>query len=320
MESTPSINRYEQLPEIDTTLQEQAKQLGTTKTFSPLPSMGVLLIKGDMAAKLLHGQASQKIEDLPEGELRLSLLTSPKGRPYATFYVVRHPEGLLLLLPRSTLETTQTNLSKFAPLYRCTFEDKSDEIAVVGFNHADAKVESVDAFNLPGVTERSIGLCRFETLTALFNGSNNSELTPVSETTWNLTQIENVQILLEQSHTDQFIPQMLNYQATGAISFKKGCYTGQEIIARAQYRGGVKKRLQRLIGDGEAKAGDQVVCLMEGDKTEAGEVLLSAINAEGKTELLAVLKDNTLEEPLLTADDQPLTLIDLPYGLEKQEI
>jgi len=316
MESTPSINRYEQLPEIDTTLQEQAKQLGTTRIFSPLASMGVLLIKGDMAAKLLHGQASQKIEDLEEGELRLSLLTSPKGRPYATFYVVRHPEGLLLLLPRSTLETTQTNLSKFAPLYRCTFEDKSDEIAVVGFNHADAKAEDVDAFNLPGMTERSIGLCRFETLNALFD----SKLTPVSEATWNLTQIENAQILLEQSHTDQFIPQMLNYQATGAISFKKGCYTGQEIIARAQYRGGVKKRLQRLISDGEAKVGDKVICLMEGDKTEAGEVLLSAINAEGKTELLAVLKDNTLEEPLLTADDQPLTLIELPYGLEKQEI
>ncbi|MDX1319816.1 MAG: hypothetical protein R3207_06520 [Oceanospirillum sp.] len=316
MESTLSTNQYSQLPAIETSLQEQAKQLGTTRTFSPLASMGVLLIKGDMAAKLLHGQASQKIEDLPEGELRPSLLTSPKGRPYATFYVVRHPDGLLLLLPRSTLDTTQSNLSKFAPLYRCTFEDKSDEIAVVGFNHADAKAEGVDSFNLPGMTERSIGLCSFETLTALFD----SELTPVAEAAWNLTQIENVQILLEQSHSDQFIPQMLNYQATGAISFKKGCYTGQEIIARAQYRGGVKKRLQRLVGDGEAKVGDQVICLLEGDKTEAGEILLTAINAEGKTELLAVLKDNSLEEPLLTADDQPLTLIDLPYGLEKQEI
>ncbi|OOV86335.1 YgfZ/GcvT domain-containing protein [Oceanospirillum linum] len=316
MEASTSTNRHTELPAIEISLQEQARKLGTTSTFSPLARMGVLLIKGDMAAKMLHGQASQKIEDLPEGELRLSLLTSPKGRPYATFYVVRHPEGLLLLLPRSTLETTQTNLSKFAPLYRCTFEDRSDEIAVIGFNHADATAEHVNIFALPGVTGRSIGLCSFETLKTLFDNT----LTPVSEAAWNLTQIENGQILLEQSHTDQFIPQMLNYQATGAISFKKGCYTGQEIIARAQYRGGVKKRLQRLVGDGEAKVGDKVICLMEGDKTEAGEVLLSAINAEGKTELLAVLKDNTLEEPLLTADDQPLTLIELPYGLEKQEI
>lgn len=316
MESTMSTNRYTELPAIDAPLQEQATQLNTSAVFSPLASMGALLIKGDMAAKLLHGQASQKIEDLPEGELRLSLLTSPKGRPYATFYAVRHAEGMLLLLPRSTLETTQQNLAKFAPLYRCTFEDKSDEIAVIGFNRKDVELTDVETFNLPGITERSIGLCSFETLSTLFD----SELTPVAEAAWNLTQIENAQILLEQSHTDQFIPQMLNYQATGAISFKKGCYTGQEIIARAQYRGGVKKRLQRLVGDGEAKVGDQVICLMEGDKTEAGEILLTAINAEGKTELLAVLKDNTLEEPLLTADDQPLTLIDLPYGLEKQEI
>lgn len=280
-----SNHRYTALPAITASAQDQAQQLAHTSAFSPLASLGVLLIKGDMAAKLLHGQASQKIEDLPEGELRPSLLTSPKGRPYATFYVVRHPEGLLLLLPRSTLDTTQTNLSKFAPLYRCTFEDKSDEIAVVGFNHADAKAEGVDTFNLPGVTERSIGLCSFETLTALFD----SELTPVAEAAWNLTQIENVQILLEQSHSDQFIPQMLNYQATGAISFKKGCYTGQEIIARAQYRGGVKKRLQRLVCAAEAtvNVGDKLQVLAEGDKTEAGEVLLTAINAEGKTELLA---------------------------------
>ena len=316
MESTQRTNRYTELPATDASLQDQARQLAAVQTFSPLASLGVLLIKGDMAAKLLHGQASQKIEDLPEGELRHSLLTSPKGRPYATFYVVRHPEGLLLLLPRSTLETTQTNLSKFAPLYRCTFEDKSDEIAVIGFNHAQPKAQGVETFSLPGVTERSIGLCSFETATALFQ----SPLIPVSEACWNLTQIENVQILLEQSHSDQFIPQMLNYQATGAISFKKGCYTGQEIIARAQYRGGVKKRLQRLTCAGEVQVGDKVICLMEGDKTEAGEVLLTAINAEGKTELLAVLKDNTLEEPLLSADDQPMTLTELPYGLEKQEI
>ncbi|MFG1490879.1 hypothetical protein ABMA58_16630, partial [Oceanospirillum sp. HFRX-1_2] len=246
MESTMSTNRYTELPAIDASLQEQATQLNTSAVFSPLASMGALLIKGDMAAKLLHGQASQKIEDLPEGELRLSLLTSPKGRPYATFYAVRHAEGMLLLLPRSTLETTQQNLAKFAPLYRCTFEDKSDEIAVIGFNRKDVELADVETFNLPGITERSIGLCSFESLSALFD----SELTPVAEAAWNLTQIENAQILLEQSHSDQFIPQMLNYQATGAISFKKGCYTGQEIIARAQYRGGVKKRLQHLVGDG----------------------------------------------------------------------
>jgi folate-binding protein YgfZ len=316
MEASTSTNRHTELPAIERSLSEQAEQLKTQAIFSPLASMGVLLIKGDNATKLLHGQASQKIEDLVEGELRLSLLTSPKGRPYGAFYVVRHPEGLLLLLPRSTLATTQQNLSKFAPLYRCTFEDRSDEIAVIGFNRNDVELTDIETFHLPGITERSIGLCSFETLTALYD----SERTPIAEAAWNLTQIENVQILLEQSHSDQFIPQMLNYQATGAISFKKGCYTGQEIIARAQYRGGVKKRLQRLVGDGEAKVGDKVICLMEGDKTEAGEVLLSAINAEGKTELLAVLKDNTLEEPLLTTDDQPLTLIELPYGLEKQEI
>ena len=113
-----------------------------------------------------------------------------------------------------------------------------------------------------------------------------------------------------------FIPQMINLQAVGGVSFKKGCYTGQEIVARMQYLGRLKRRLQRLKLDGGELPEPGCELFSPVHSTSVGEVVLAA-RAEDGVELLAVLQDDAAADGnVRLGDDQPLRLLDLPYVLD----
>jgi folate-binding protein YgfZ len=305
-----------------------AKQILSEPCVCPLDSLGILRIHGNNSQKLLHGQVTNNIEQMTKGELKMAAACSPKGRIYATFYAIHQGEHFDLVLPRSTLEQTLNNLSKFAPLYRCKLEDVSEQYQVLGFNSEKPELTSLADLSQPNNTypleeeNRSIMLVDKELLPETLSQLTSS-FAQVTEAQWQLLSIRLARIMIEQSHSDQFIPQMLNYQATGAISFKKGCYTGQEIIARAQYRGGVKKRLQTLKtntpvqGESGASASHLFV-----EGSDVGEVLLTAINDQSELECLAVLKDIALEQAVhLGSDKGPLLQhLPLPYDLEKRDI
>ncbi|MFS2125168.1 YgfZ/GcvT domain-containing protein, partial [Pseudomonas sp. Pseusp97] len=113
-----------------------------------------------------------------------------------------------------------------------------------------------------------------------------------------------------------FIPQMINLQAVGGVSFKKGCYTGQEIVARMQYLGRLKRRLQRLKLDGAELPEPGRELFSPVHSTSVGEVVLAARASDG-VELLAVLQDDAAADGnVRLGEDQPLRLLDLPYVLD----
>jgi len=306
------------VPATDTN--DQFSQDTQTTCMIALDSLGVIRIEGDNAAKLLHGQATNSIEKMQPGEIKPAALCSPKGRIYATFYALHQGDHFKLIIPRSTIEHTLTTLGKFAPLYRCQLSDVSEQYQVVGFTADTIKLDNPELTptSIPEEARSLLLLSKEQATTTLEALS--GQFTPENESYWNLLSIRLARVLIEQEQSDQFIPQMLNYQATGMISFKKGCYTGQEIIARAQYRGGVKKRIQHFIlPEGtEGQPGSTVVST-EGD---AGEVLLTSYNSQGNQECLAVVKDNALEQTLYLneVDGPQLQLLPLPYDLEKRDI
>ena len=287
-----------------------------------LSNLGVLRVNGANAQKLLHGQATSHIENMQQGDIRFAAACSPKGRIYATFYVIRQGEYCDLVMPRSTIETTKATLSKYAPLYRCQLEDVSEQYQVTGLNQAATEQllnndDTTDCIYPLSEESRSLLILPAD------QPVNTDSLNQIDENGWHLLSIRLARVLVEQEHSDKFIPQMLNYQATGAISFKKGCYTGQEIIARAQYRGGVKKRIQHLvIQESETIASGTLIYTPEDNTPEAGEVLLSAVNEQGDQELLAVIKDNALEQNLHMGNHNGIaaTLQPLPYPLDKRDI
>lgn len=287
-----------------------------------LSSMGVLRVNGTNARKLLHGQVTQHIENMQQGDIRFAAACSPKGRVYATFYAIYQGEHLDMVMPQSTIETALATLNKYAPLYRCKLEDVSEQYQIIGLNQAATERLSDNseiAHTIYPLDEE------FRSLLVLpadqpFNAT---DVDQIDENGWHLLSVRLARTLIEQNHSDQFIPQMLNYQATGAISFKKGCYTGQEIIARAQYRGGVKKRIQQLIAcQADTPAPGTSLYTSENNTPEAGEILLSAVNEQGHQELLAVIKDNALELNLHLGDHNGavVELRPLPYSLDKRDI
>lgn len=301
----------------------QAQTLLSAPCVSLLSSLSILRVKGSNSGKLLHGQLTHNIETMQRGDLRQAAACSPKGRIYATGYVVHQGEAFDFIMPRSTLPTAQQTLSKFAPLYRCQLEDLQGQYGVVGYNRAEPLVglpDSVQQVVLPDAS-RSLLLCPSELQADLLTHLA-QQMAVVEESVWQLLNIRAVHFLVEQSHSDQFIPQMLNYQAVGAISFKKGCYTGQEIIARAQYRGGVKKRLQRLVLARVEPIAIGTSLYLADQEEPIGEVLLSACNEHGQQECLAIVKDSALDAELHlgTVTGERLQVLTLPYGLEKLDI
>ncbi|PXC09085.1 folate-binding protein YgfZ, partial [Pseudomonas aeruginosa] len=116
-----------------------------------------------------------------------------------------------------------------------------------------------------------------------------------------------------------FIPQMINLQAVGGVSFKKGCYTGQEIVARMQYLGRLKRRLYRLALDADEVPAPGTGLFSPVHSTSVGEVVLAARTPENSVELLAVLQDDAVADgriSLGSAEGAPLVLLNLPYTLD----
>lgn len=136
----------------------------------------------------------------------------------------------------------------------------------------------------------------------------------VGNAVWCLQDIQAGLAWLTPAHQDALLPQMINWEALGGVSFKKGCYTGQEVVARAHFRGQVKKRLSR------AQLEEQVpplgASVLDAEGKSAGEVVAAELDAYGQAEILAVLSTRDHAEPL-RVEGQPAKLLKLPYSIER---
>lgn len=142
-----------------------------------------------------------------------------------------------------------------------------------------------------------------------------AQAAPVGNAVWCLHDIQAGLAWLTPHHRDALLPQMLNWEALGGISFKKGCYTGQEVVARAHFRGQVKKRLVRAQLEGDTLPVLGAAVTDENDKSR-GEVVAAELDAYGQPEILAVLTQKDDTGPLQVAGQQ-LKQLKLPYPIER---
>jgi len=311
--------------------------------YSPLPEMGILAVSGKDAAKLLQGQTTCDILGLPPGQTTLGALCTPKGRAIAVFRVLRAEEKIYLLLPTELLETVQTRLGRYVLRDDVKIEDETWNWTSFGL-FGEKSTEALQILGLPLLTQdneaegqdsfytrfyairipdantprtlvlvdaaKSAGMCRF------LDGHG---LGRCESSRWFLEDIRAGLPSVALATAEEFVPQMLNLDLVGGISFNKGCYTGQEIIARTHYLGSPKRRMVRLVGDGGPvpQAGDSLPTEDPGGQS-AGLVVSSAPDEEGGFELLAVLNVGLLEDPeaaFKTTDGVGLALAKLPYPL-----
>lgn len=270
-------------------------------------ALATLAFRGADAAKFLQGQLSADVEALKPGTNAFASLNNPQGRVIALLGLERTAaDEILAVLPSSQLESVMQRLRKFVFRAKVTIADASAEWRVVG---SDTDIESLPAIRHGSRRWLLVPAAKLPEI-ELRNDAQ-------SRNRWALADIAEGLPQLEPATSEKFVAQMLNLDVLGAISFTKGCYTGQEVIARAHYRGRVKRRLQRWRTEGTSDSpaiGSDV-------RAEDGRrltVVSSAIDAGGHRELLAVGpfgSDAGVGEP---AADTAITVqgpLPLPYAI-----
>lgn len=241
-----------------------------------LSRYGLLSVAGADARAFLHAQLTNDIEHLPADRAALAGWCSAKGRLLASFLVVPAADGFLLQLARDLAAPVAKRLSMFVLRSKVKVTDVSDSWTQFGVWDADFEQPEV-AWSGARARVR-VGERRYLELAPT---TDIPESASADEAQWTLQEIRAGRPLISAATQDQFVPQMVNFEQLGGVDFKKGCYPGQEIVARAQYRGQVKRRMVRA----QAPAG---VRLAPGQEFNGGTVV-DVAPAENGSELLAVM-------------------------------
>jgi tRNA-modifying protein YgfZ len=232
---------------------------------APLTHWGVLRARGADAARFLHSQLTSDVLRLSATQARLAGFCSAKGRLQASFVMWQPgPDEILLACSRSVLAATLKRLSMFVLRAQCKLGDASAEIPLFGLVGATA-AQSLGDVLVWERRERSGGsLIRLpdadDLPRALLAAPSAPEGVPVlALPAWQWLEVQSGVPTIESATVDQFVPQMLNYELLGGVDFDKGCYPGQEIVARSQYRGILKRRMFRFDLDAaSAHAGQEI--------------------------------------------------------------
>lgn len=310
-----------------------------SSAFTPLEDRVVVRVSGPGTDKFLHGQFSQSLDEVTESHSPRAAACTPKGRAYGLTRLVRHGDDVLLTFPNDLTDDILARLQKYLMLFRGTTMTIASDARLIGvLGHALANQLNQDASNnltAPGdsisidshhlirTEDTAEGLARYEFWQM---GPLSPEQADIfSETgrtqpaNWNASEIAAGIAELSNASQEAFVPQMLNWQHVDGVHFKKGCYTGQEVIARMHFLGQLKKSLYRLHVDSVTTplhSGTTVHC---GDKA-VGEVVNSVQYADGHAEVLAVVRhDVEFDKLLITNSAKPLTRLPLPYPVPEQQ-
>ena len=200
---------------------------------------------GDDARAFLHAQLTNDVEHLAPGQARYAGWCSAKGRLLATFLVIPFAGGFLLQLSRDLAPAVAKRLSMFVLRSRVKVSDATEQWSELGVWGPGAG-EPLSVSESHGAITVRIDADRALVLASAQAGD---RFAPnAAQEDWMLAEVRAGRALIAQATQDQFVPQMVNLELAGGVDFRKGCYPGQEIVARAQYRGTVKRRMVRLRG------------------------------------------------------------------------
>jgi folate-binding protein YgfZ len=223
-----------------------------------LASLSVLRFSGADAIAFLQGQVSNDTHRLADGLPLLSAYSSAQGRVVAVLHLLPHSSGVMAILPRELVPTTRERLAKFVLRAKVKIEDLSDRYSVAGAHDASAlELANIPAAGAAYREREGIAVARvadaahsatprYWVVRPRENAPHRGGASAEADLAWRLADIRAGMPQVYAATSEQFVAQMLNLDLLDAISFTKGCYTGQEIIARTQHLGRIKRRLSRL--------------------------------------------------------------------------
>ncbi len=297
-----------------------------------LSHWGLIGFSGAEAQGFLHGQVTNDLRDLAPDQAVFAGYCSAKGRMLADFLVFKRGDDLLLMLPQALREAIQKRLTMFILRTKAQARNANDEWLRLGLSGPGASALLAEALGLapaPAIMAVAqgeaafavrLGDDRFDILVTPAEAPAvwlklSAKARPVGTVAWDWLMVTaGIPVILPETQ-DQFVPQMANMVDLHGVSFTKGCYPGQEIVARSQYLCKQKRRMYLAHAEAEAKAGDPVFSPEFGTQS-AGMVVNAAPAPDGGVDLLAIIRIDSYEggEVRLAAPNGPkLDFRPLPY-------
>jgi len=277
-----------------------------------LSQSGVLRFDGLDVPSFLQGQLTNNVQALDNEHSQYSGYCTPKGRLLATMLLWQRDDAYCMMLPRERCEPLRKRLSMYILRAKVKAHDDSDAHALFGLNGAGAATMAAQFIGtVPsaihavahgnGVSILKLPLNRYLIVAALSEaGKIEASLTAAAavscETLWTQLDIEAGIPTIVAATQEQFVPQTVNFDLIGAVSFDKGCYPGQEIVARTHYLGKVKQRMIRasLRSNDAPAAGDKLYSEPYGDQA-SGMIVNAVRTGTGTYEVLAVVQTSNVE-------------------------
>ncbi len=295
-----------------------------------LPDWGLILARGPEAASFLHSQLTQAVQGLAPDRAKPAGYCSAKGRLLASFVMWKaEPEVVALACSADLLPATLKRLSMFVLRAKCKLSDASAELPLWGLAGDAAgqwlgpRAMAAGAWHR-GEHEGSTGThwIRLPDVQGvprwLFAAPAEQpppDVPALDPALWAWLEVRSAVPRIVAATSDHFVPQMVNLEVVGGVDFQKGCYPGQEVVARSQYRGTLKRRMALMDADAALAAGADVQHSSDPEQP-AGEVVLAAQGPAGRWSALVEVKLAMLSlEGGFSAGDTKLTPLALPYPL-----
>jgi folate-binding protein YgfZ len=286
-----------------------------------LTDFSLLRFSGPDTPAFLQGQLTCDVQALKPGSSSYGGYCTPKGRLLATFLLWPDDAGYCMLLPATLAEPVRKRLSMYILRSKVKAEDITTTLACIGVTGSDtAQQISALGGQLP---QRVHGVAIGQGITTVALSGNRCLMVLPRESAhlaaddgaWAASDIASGIPFILPATQEEFVPQMVNLDLIGALSYSKGCYPGQEIVARTHYLGKLKQRMYGAVVAGPATAGDKLYCAELGDQA-AGMIVAAAPTANGHHNVLAVLQTAHAQSSIYhcgSLQGAALTLITLPY-------
>lgn len=297
---------------------------------APLTHLGLIRAQGDEAAKFLHNQFTQDFVLLGQNQARLAGFCNAKGRLQASFIGFKRTDtDILLVCSRDILATTLKRLSMFVMRAKVKLTDASDDFALYGLagsalQNATSKIadytdatwaradfDDVSMINLYPAD----GVARALWVAPAGHPAPAGEA--MSPELWAWSEVRSGIVTLTQPSFEAYVPQMINYESVGGVNFKKGCYPGQEVVARSQFRGTLKRRAYLAHADAPMQAGDEVFLIAD-EGQPCGTVAQAAPAPSGGFDAIVSMQISAFEAGgvrLGGVEGPALVLAPAPYPL-----
>ena len=304
---------------------------------TPLSDVGLMRVAGEDGATFLNNMLTNDVNSLLQSGVHRSGLCSPKGRLLATFLIWHEGADLMLALSADLHAAILKKLSMYVLRSKVKLSDASDDRILIGISGPEAAkalaelgpaapellgVAGVDHGQVMRLGEQSYLLAADAAAAEGMWMKLTTRARPAGLAAWHWLEILAGMPMVTAATHEEFIPQMINFDLIGGVSFKKGCYPGQEIVARTHYLGKIKRRMYRAhLDTGFPAAGAHLYAPETGDQS-CGRVVSSAPAPQGGNDLLAVIQSSCAETGDVHLDSPSgprLTFQPLPYAVDAPE-